>query len=50
MELPISSERILTALKAKEASGEALYIYRPPAMADKIIDRAAELSSDAQIR
>jgi hypothetical protein len=50
MELPISSERIRAALKAKEASGEAIYIYRPPASADKIIDRAVELSADAQIR
>jgi 4-hydroxybenzoyl-CoA reductase alpha subunit len=50
MELPISSERILAALKAKEASGQEPYIYKPPAMADKIIDRAVELSADAQIR
>jgi 4-hydroxybenzoyl-CoA reductase subunit alpha len=50
MELPISSERIRAALKAKEASGNDPYIYKPPAMADKIIDRAVELSADAQIR
>jgi 4-hydroxybenzoyl-CoA reductase subunit alpha len=50
MELPISSERILTALKAKEASGEAVYIYKPPVSADKIIDRAVELSAGTQIR
>jgi 4-hydroxybenzoyl-CoA reductase subunit alpha len=47
MELPISSERILKALKAKEASGEALYIYKPPASADRIIDQAAKLSAGA---
>jgi len=50
MELPISSERILKALKAKEASGEALYIYKPPASADRIIDQAAKLSAGATAR
>jgi len=50
MELPISSERILKALKAKEASGEALYIYKPPASADRIIDQAAKLSAGAATR
>jgi len=50
MELPISSERILKALKAKEASGEALYIYKPPASADRIIDQAAKLSTGAAVQ
>jgi CO/xanthine dehydrogenase Mo-binding subunit len=50
MELPISAERILKALKAKEASGEALYICKPTASADRIIDRAAEMSAVAAAR
>ena len=50
MELPITSEKILKSLKAKEAAKEDVYIYKPPASADKILDRAAELSKGSSAR
>ncbi|MGA9695218.1 MAG: molybdopterin cofactor-binding domain-containing protein, partial [Dehalococcoidales bacterium] len=50
MELPITSEKILKSLKAKEAAKAEQYIYKPPAAADKILARAAELSKGTSAR
>jgi 4-hydroxybenzoyl-CoA reductase subunit alpha len=50
MELPITSEKILKSLKAKEAAKADYYIYSPPAAADKILARAAELSKGSSAR
>ena len=50
MELPITSEKILKSLKAKEAAKAEQYIYRQPAAADKILARAAELSKGTSAR
>jgi len=35
--------KILKSLKAKEAAKAEYYIYKPPAAADKILARAAEI-------
>ena len=50
MELPITSEKILKSLKAKEAAKAEYFIYKPPESADRIIDRAAELSRGSSAR
>jgi 4-hydroxybenzoyl-CoA reductase subunit alpha len=50
MDLPISSEKILKALKEKDATGVSPCIYKPSANADKIVDRIAELSSGLEAR
>jgi 4-hydroxybenzoyl-CoA reductase subunit alpha len=50
MELPITSEKILKSLKAKEAAKAEQYIYKPPVAADKILARAAELSKGTSAR
>jgi 4-hydroxybenzoyl-CoA reductase subunit alpha len=50
MELPITSEKILKGLKAKEAAKAEFYIYKPPESADKILERAAELSKGTSAR
>jgi hypothetical protein len=50
MELPITSEKILKSLKVKEAAKAEQYIYKPPAAADKILARAAELSKGTSAR
>ena len=50
MELPITSEKILKSLKAKEAAKAEQYIYKPPESADKILARAAELSKGSSAR
>jgi 4-hydroxybenzoyl-CoA reductase alpha subunit len=43
MELPVTAERVLDALLLKQESGESKYIYKPPAIADAVIERAQEL-------
>lgn len=50
MELPITSEKILKSLKAKEAAKAEQYIYKPPENADRILERAAELSKGSSAR
>jgi 4-hydroxybenzoyl-CoA reductase subunit alpha len=50
MELPITSEKILKSLKAKEVAKADFYIYTPPKSADRILDRAAELSKGSLAR
>jgi 4-hydroxybenzoyl-CoA reductase subunit alpha len=50
MELPITSEKILKSLKAKEAAKAEQYIYKPPESADRILERAAELSKGISAR
>jgi 4-hydroxybenzoyl-CoA reductase alpha subunit len=45
MELPVTSEKVLKALQSKQESGQEIYIYKPPAIADAIIERALELLS-----
>jgi hypothetical protein len=50
MRLSITSEKILKSLKAKEAAKAEFYIYKPPASADRILERAAELSKGSSAR
>ena len=50
IELPITSEKILKSLKSKEAAKAEQYVYKPPANADKILARAAELSNGTYAR
>ena len=50
MDLPITSEKILKALKEKETFAEPPCILKPPAYADRILDRIAELSAGTEAR
>ena len=44
MDVPITAEKIFNALQAKEEAGVASYVLKPSKFADKIVDRAIELS------
>ena len=44
LDLPITAEKIYAGLQAMKESGEDTYIYKPSEKADRIIDRAAELT------
>ena len=50
LELPITLEKILKSLKAKEVAKAEFYIYKPPESPDRIIDRAVELSKVSTAR
>jgi 4-hydroxybenzoyl-CoA reductase subunit alpha len=46
LDLPVTSEKIYYGLQAMKESGSETYIYKPSALADRIIDRAAELTGN----
>ena len=48
MDLPITSEKILTALKAKKTGDINSGIYKPSAYGDKVLELAAKVSLLAQ--
>lgn len=43
MEMPVTPEKVLTALLAKHESGEDKHIQKPPAIGDAVIERSMEL-------
>jgi hypothetical protein len=46
LDLPVTSEKIYYGLQAMKESGSETYVYKPSALADRIIDRAAELTGN----
>jgi CO/xanthine dehydrogenase Mo-binding subunit len=44
LNLPITAEKILNGIQARKKAGGGAYVYKPSAQADRIIDRAIELT------
>ena len=45
MDIPITSEKILTALQAKKTAGVSSYVYKPSAYGDQVIDQAIRINA-----
>jgi 4-hydroxybenzoyl-CoA reductase alpha subunit len=47
MDIPVTAEKIYTALQAKKAAGVKTYVYKPSAFGDKVIEQAAKAAKNA---